>query len=222
MPKTTLEADASIHQSPSEGTAEVADAGSPPQEPASPETTGAVYEPLLYVHVIVVAAITGLVLLLWLVAFYAGLKLLWENDFVSAHRWMFPVICLPFSLLVGFLVKYLKAPTAMSESLTDSLAGDTSRVEWRRFPGERRPVSSVPVLRRRPWPRRWARAARVADRGRVLAPPAHPAGQATEAHLRQRGVGLQRTSGRTRSSPASSGRSWRRPMKQASPPSRPT
>jgi H+/Cl- antiporter ClcA len=134
MPKTTLETDASVHRPPPEATAGVADAESPPQEPASPETTGAVYEPLLYVHVIVVAAITGIVLLLWLVVFYAGLKLLWENDFVSANRWMFPVICLPFSLLVGLLVKYLKAPTSMSESLTDSLAGDTSRVDWRRFP----------------------------------------------------------------------------------------
>jgi H+/Cl- antiporter ClcA len=78
--------------------------------------------------------VTGVALLLYLTAFSAGQRLLWENSFVSSTRWMFPVICLPLSLTVGLLVKYLRAPTAMSESLTDSIAGDTSHIEWRRLP----------------------------------------------------------------------------------------
>ena len=34
---------------------------------------------------------------------------------------MFPVICLPFSLVVGLLVKYRHAPTNLDESMLDSL-----------------------------------------------------------------------------------------------------
>lgn len=95
---------------------------------------GPAFEPLLYVHVIVVCAITGVVLLLYLWVFSAGLSLLWDNGLVASNRWAFPLVCLPFSLAVGLLVKYWKAPTAETESLTDSIAGDTSRIEWRRFP----------------------------------------------------------------------------------------
>jgi H+/Cl- antiporter ClcA len=86
------------------------------------------------VHVIIVSAVTAIVLLLYLLVFSAGMELFWENAFVSSNRWAFPLVCLPFSLAVGLLVKYLHAPTAMTESLTDSIAGDTSRIEWRRFP----------------------------------------------------------------------------------------
>jgi len=104
----------------------------PSHQPAG--ETRPVFEPLLYVHVIIVSALTGVVLLLYLVVFSAGLELLWENDVVASNRWAFPLVCLPFSLVVGLLVKHLHAPTAMTESLTDSIAGDTSRVDWRRFP----------------------------------------------------------------------------------------
>lgn len=122
---------------PADDTADTA----PPPTQGPPGSTDAVFEPFLYLHVIVVAAISGFSMLLWMVGFYAAERLLWENDFVTSHRWMFPVICLPFTLLVGLLVKYLRAPTAMSESLTDSLAGDTSKVQWRRLP-----VSAVQTL----------------------------------------------------------------------------
>jgi H+/Cl- antiporter ClcA len=87
-----------------------------------------------YVHVVIVAVIGAVVVLAWLVVFEAVSKLLWENDFVEANRWMFPVICLPFSLLVGLLVKYRHAPTNLDESLLDSLSGDPSRIDWRGLP----------------------------------------------------------------------------------------
>ncbi len=106
--------------------------GPPAQGP--PAAADAVFQPFLYLHVLAVATISGFSMLAWMAGFYAAERLLWENDFVTSHRWVFPVICLPFALLVGVLVKYLRAPTAMSESLTDSLAGDTSKVEWRRLP----------------------------------------------------------------------------------------
>ena len=64
-----------------------------------------------YVHVVVVAVIGASRVLAWLWFFETVNRLLWENDFVVANPWMFPVICLPFSLVVGLLVKYAHAPT---------------------------------------------------------------------------------------------------------------
>jgi H+/Cl- antiporter ClcA len=87
-----------------------------------------------YVHVVVVAVIGAVSILGWLVAYEVVNRLLWENDFVVANRWVFPAICLPFSLLVGLLVKYRHAPTNLDESMLDSLSGDVSRIDWRRLP----------------------------------------------------------------------------------------
>jgi len=87
-----------------------------------------------YIHVIVIAVIGAVSVLAWLVFFETVNKLLWENDFVTANPWMFPVICLPFSLAVGLLVKYRHAPTTLDESILDSLSGDTSTIDWRTLP----------------------------------------------------------------------------------------
>jgi H+/Cl- antiporter ClcA len=87
-----------------------------------------------YVHVVIVAVIGALAVLAWLWFFETVNRLLWENDFVVANPWMFPVICLPFSLVVGLLVKYLHAPTNLDESMLDSLGGDVSKIDWRRLP----------------------------------------------------------------------------------------
>jgi H+/Cl- antiporter ClcA len=87
-----------------------------------------------YVHVVVVAAIGAVSVLAWLVVYTEVTRLLWQNDFVTANPWMFPVICLPLSLLVGLLVKYRNAPTTLGESMLDSLAGDVSKIDWRSLP----------------------------------------------------------------------------------------
>ena len=87
-----------------------------------------------YVHVVIVAVIGALAVLAWLWFFETVNRLLWENDFVVANPWMFPVICLPLSLVVGLLVKYRHAPTNLGESMLDSLAGDVSKIDWRRLP----------------------------------------------------------------------------------------
>ncbi len=87
-----------------------------------------------YVHVVIVAVIGALAVLAWLWFFETANRLLWENDFVVANPWMFPVICLPLSLVVGLLVKYAHAPTNLGESMLDSLAGDVSKIDWRRLP----------------------------------------------------------------------------------------
>lgn len=101
-------------------------------EPAADQTAGQARG--LYLHVIVVSTVGGFALLGWFV-FYNWLnKLIWDNGFVSSHAWMFPVICLPFSLAVGLLVKYAKAPSNLDGSLLDSLAGDVSHIDWRNLP----------------------------------------------------------------------------------------
>ncbi len=87
-----------------------------------------------YVHVVIVAVIGAVAVFAWLWFFETVNRLLWENDFVTANRWMFPVICLPFSLLVGLLVKYRHAPTNLDELMLDSLSGDVSKIDWRSLP----------------------------------------------------------------------------------------
>ena len=87
-----------------------------------------------YVHVVVVAVIGAVSVLAWLTVYTEVTKLLWQNEFVTANPWMFPVICLPFSLLVGLLVKYRNAPTNLGESMLTSLAGDVTKIDWRSLP----------------------------------------------------------------------------------------
>ncbi len=88
----------------------------------------------LYVHVVVVALIGAVGTLAWLVVYDVVNRILWDNSFVTENPWMFPVVCLPFSLVVGLLVKYRQAPTNLDESMLDSLTGDVTRIDWRRLP----------------------------------------------------------------------------------------
>jgi len=88
----------------------------------------------LYLHVVVVSVIGGFGVLLWFVLYEWLNKLIWDGSYVKDHAWMFPVICLPFSLLVGLLVKYAKAPSNLDGSILDSLTGDVSRLKWKDLP----------------------------------------------------------------------------------------
>ena len=88
----------------------------------------------IYLHVVAVSLIGGFGVLAWFVVYEALNKLIWENSFVTAHAWMFPAICLPFSLLVGLLVKYAKAPSNLDGSILDSLTGDVAHLKWKDLP----------------------------------------------------------------------------------------
>jgi len=88
----------------------------------------------LYLHVVVVSVIGGFGVLLWFVLYEWLNKLIWDGSYVTGHAWMFPVICLPFSLLVGLLVKYAKAPSNLDGSILDSLTGDVSHLKWKDLP----------------------------------------------------------------------------------------
>jgi H+/Cl- antiporter ClcA len=105
-------------------------------EAAAPAPTPAVdaYPWGLYLHVIVVSLVGGVVVLGWFVLYEVLNKLIWDNGYVAGHAWMFPVICLPFSLVVGLLVKYARAPSNLDGSILDSLTGDVLHLKWRDLP----------------------------------------------------------------------------------------
>jgi H+/Cl- antiporter ClcA len=87
-----------------------------------------------YLHVVVVAVVAAVSVLAWLLVYTEGTRLLWDNAVVAGNSWLFPVICMPFSLLVGLLVKYRHAPNNIEGSAMDSMAGDPSKIDWRRLP----------------------------------------------------------------------------------------
>ena len=88
----------------------------------------------LYLQAALVALIGAVFVLLWFLAYNWLNKMVWDSQFVTANRWMFPVICLPLSLVVGLLVKYAKAPTNLDSSVVDSLTGDVSKIQWKSLP----------------------------------------------------------------------------------------
>ena len=87
-----------------------------------------------YLHVIVVAIIGAVSVLAWLTVYNLGNKLIWQNEFVVANPWIFLAICMPFSLVVGLLVRYKDAPNNINGSAMDSLFADPSAIDWRRLP----------------------------------------------------------------------------------------
>ena len=97
-------------------------------------TATAPYPRGLYLHVIVVSLIGGFAVMGWFVVYEWLNKLIWDNELRHRHAWMFAVICLPFSLLVGLLVKYAKAPSNLDGSILDSLTGDVSHLKWKDLP----------------------------------------------------------------------------------------
>lgn len=105
-----------------------------PQESTAPAPPAADSRGL-YLHVIVVSFIAAVVVMAWFLVYELLNKLIWENSVVSSNAWLFPVICLPFSLLVGLLVKYAKAPTNLEGgSFVDSLTGDPTQLTWKDLP----------------------------------------------------------------------------------------
>ena len=154
-----------------------------------------------YVHVVVVAIIGAVAVLAWLLVFETINRLLWENDFVTANRWVFPVICLPFSLAVGLLVKYRNAPTNLDESMLDSLGGDVSQDRLAHAPGERRDGLALAVLRRGHRTRGRHRGHRLEARRALQREGRYPGRASIAARVLDPRLGLQRPRSPTRCSP---------------------
>ena len=101
----------------------------------------------LYLQAALVALLGSLFILVWFLAYNWLNKMIWDNTFVTANRWMFPVVCLPFSLLVGLLVKYTHAPTNLESSVVDTLTGDPSKTQLEDTSGHCRAVARIAALR---------------------------------------------------------------------------
>jgi len=62
-------------------------------------------------QIVFVALISALFALVWLEVLGLLNSAFWQNNFVTANRWMIPVLVLFFSLLVGLVGKYMRART---------------------------------------------------------------------------------------------------------------
>jgi H+/Cl- antiporter ClcA len=60
---------------------------------------------------------------------------IWMNDGVLGNRWLVPLLSIVLSLLVGLAQKYLRAPTVIHGSFTESLKGGGTETDYRTFPG---------------------------------------------------------------------------------------
>jgi H+/Cl- antiporter ClcA len=63
-------------------------------------------------------------------------NVIWDNSFVSAHRWTIPVGAVVFSALVGIIRKYLHAPSVIHGGAMESLKGSgDEHIDPGVFPG---------------------------------------------------------------------------------------
>ncbi|MBV9328562.1 MAG: chloride channel protein [Chloroflexi bacterium] len=86
-------------------------------------------------HVLIMAVISIAFAAIFLAANGALSATVWNNGFVSANRWTIPVLVLVFSLLVGLLQKFLRAPTVIEGGFAETLKGVGPKTDYHTFPG---------------------------------------------------------------------------------------
>lgn len=86
-----------------------------------------------YIHTITIALISGVFVFVWLFIYETLNKLIWDNNFITDHRYIIPIISIFFSLIVGFSIKYLKAPTCINGSPLESM-GEPDKINWKNLP----------------------------------------------------------------------------------------
>ncbi len=86
-------------------------------------------------QIIFVALITALFTLVFLETLGFLNTAFWQNDFVTANRWMIPVLVLFFSLLVGLVGKYMRAPNVIHGSMADVMKDPNFHPDYTTFPG---------------------------------------------------------------------------------------
>ena len=106
------------------------------ESPATNEITLMPMTTTKILHIILIALIAIAFTALFISGYSWLNNVIWfDNDFMTANRWMIPVGVLTLSLAVGFCQKYLNAPTAIDGSFVDSLKGSGEKVDYRTFPG---------------------------------------------------------------------------------------
>ena len=86
-------------------------------------------------QIIFVALISALFALVWLEALGLLNTTFWQNNFVVANRWMIPALVLFFSLLVGLVGKYMRAPNVIHGTMEDVLTDPNFNPDFTTFPG---------------------------------------------------------------------------------------
>jgi H+/Cl- antiporter ClcA len=85
---------------------------------------------------VVVMAVAAIAFTAFFLGVYGALNsAIWGNSYVSANRWTLPILALLFSLLVGLLQKYLRAPTVINGGFAESLKGEGPKTDYQAFPG---------------------------------------------------------------------------------------
>jgi H+/Cl- antiporter ClcA len=86
--------------------------------------------------VILLALVAIIFTALWLGAYGWLNTAIWSNGFVTSHKWTIPVGVLFFSLLVGLVQKYLRAPTVINGGALASMkGGGEEKTDYTTFPG---------------------------------------------------------------------------------------
>src|SRR6266704_6228209 len=85
--------------------------------------------------VILLAVVAIIFTALWLGAYSWLNNAIWNNSFVTSHKWTIIVGVLFFSLLVGLAQKYLRAPTVIHGGAAESLKGGGHEPDYTTFPG---------------------------------------------------------------------------------------
>lgn len=71
----------------------------------------------------------------WLSIYEYGNELIWMNDIVKTNRWIILVLPIFFAFFVGICSRFLKAPNAIEGGIAESMRGDESHADYKKFPG---------------------------------------------------------------------------------------
>ncbi|MGZ4953280.1 MAG: chloride channel protein [Halobacteriota archaeon] len=85
-------------------------------------------------QILIIALVTAAFAVAWFASVGILTSAFWDNDFVTANRWMVPVLVLIFTFLVGLCGKYLHAPNSMRGGLKEELQGG-GHFDYSTFPG---------------------------------------------------------------------------------------
>src|SRR6266702_2004453 len=112
-------------------------ASGPPQQAEPTGTSSETQRAYPKIWMVLLLAVVAIVFTaLWLGAYSWLNNAIWNNSFVTSHRWTIIVGVLFFSLLVGLAQKYLRAPTVIDGGALASMkGGGHDKTDYTTFPG---------------------------------------------------------------------------------------
>jgi H+/Cl- antiporter ClcA len=83
--------------------------------------------------VLLVALVVGLFTVVWLQVYSKLEALIWEHEFIYTHRWIIPLVTIFFSLLVGLVRKYMRAPSMLHDDVMEQV--ESGHIDYTNFWG---------------------------------------------------------------------------------------